>query len=74
MRNILSYQNGCFTGKEIIDWAEYQVINKTSHRKAGGHILKYYYNLHLNKVYKIKTSYCGPGYGETIHKNPCIYN
>ena len=29
MKNILSYQNGTiFTGKEIIDWANYQVNNK----------------------------------------------
>ncbi len=43
MKNILSYQNGSvFTGKEIIDWANYQVGNKTSKSKYGARILKYY--------------------------------
>lgn len=43
MKNILSYQNGSvFTGKEIIDWANFQVDNKTSKSKYGARILKYY--------------------------------
>lgn len=43
MKNILSYQNSAvFTGKEIIDWANFQVDNKTSKSKYGARILKYY--------------------------------
>lgn len=43
MKNILSYQNGTvFTGKEIIDWANYQVNNCTSKKKYAVRILKYY--------------------------------
>lgn len=43
MKNILSYQNGAvFTGKEIIDWANYQVNNSTSKKKYATRILKYY--------------------------------
>lgn len=43
MKNILSYQSGAvFTGKEIIDWANFQVDNKTSKSKYGARILKYY--------------------------------
>lgn len=29
MKNILSYKNPCFSGQEILDWANYQVNNKT---------------------------------------------
>lgn len=35
MKNILSYKNPCFSGQEILDWANYQVNNKTSHYKQG---------------------------------------
>lgn len=43
MKNILSYQNGTvFIGKEIIDWANYQVNNSTSKKKYAVRILKYY--------------------------------
>lgn len=43
MKNILSYQNwAMFTGKEILDWANYQVNNSTSKKKYAARILKYY--------------------------------
>lgn len=72
MRNILSYQNGQFTGEEITKWAQYQVENKTSHQKAGRYILNHY-NLFPQKMYRVKTSFGGTGCGETIHK-PLVLN
>lgn len=73
MKNILSYQKETkFTGEEIIQWAKYQIENKTSHIKEGEYILKHF-NLISNKEYKIKTSYEGTGCGEIIHK-PLILN
>ncbi len=59
MRNILSYQNGAvFTGKEIIDWANYQVDNKTSKKKYGTRILKHYKStLKPTREYHVFTRY-----------------
>ena len=59
MKNILSYQNGTiFTGKEIIDWANYQVNNKTSKSKYGLRILKYYKDtLKPDRKYRVFTRY-----------------
>jgi hypothetical protein len=31
MRNLLSVQNGIFTGQEILDWIQHQIENNTSH-------------------------------------------
>lgn len=68
MRNILSYQPDMkFTGKEIIEWSNFQVKNKTSHMKQGEYILKHF-NLLSHREYYIRTSYEGTGCGEIIHK------
>ena len=65
MKNILSYQNGTiFTGKEIIDWANYQVNNKTSKSKYGLRIMKYYqYTLISDRKCRVFTRY------ETVGRN-----
>lgn len=67
MKNILSYQNGAiFTGKEIIDWANYQVNNKTSKSKYGLRILKYYKDtLKSNRKYRVFTRYETAGCNDT---------
>ena len=68
MRNILSYQPDMkFTGREIIEWSNFQVENKTSHMKQGEYILKHF-NLLPHREYYIRTSYEGTGCGEIIHK------
>jgi hypothetical protein len=67
MRNILSYQNGKFTGQEIMDWAKYQVENETSHKDAGRYILNHF-NLIPYNTYTVRSSYSGTGCGTIIHK------
>lgn len=59
MKNILSYQNGTvFTGSEIIDWANFQVDNKTSKEKYGARILKCYKDtLKSYREYRVYTRY-----------------
>ena len=59
MKNILSYQNGTiFTGKEIIDWSNFQVDNKTSKSKYGFRIVKYYKDtLKPTRKYRVFTRY-----------------
>ena len=56
MRNILSYTpDTAFTGKEILDWANYQVKNKTGHFRNARLILYYYGNLNAKTLYTIQT-------------------
>ena len=57
MKNILSYQTPIFTGKEILDWANYQVDNKTSHYKQGKRILRLFSAIKPNRKYYIFASY-----------------
>lgn len=69
MKNILSYEYGTkFTGKEIHEWAQFQIKNNTSHVKYAKIILKRFKNLKPEKLYSIKTSYQGTASGEVIHK------
>lgn len=56
MRNILSYTpDAVFTGKEILDWANYHVENKTGHFRNARLILYYYGNLNSETLYTIQT-------------------
>ena len=74
MRNILSYKHGTkFNGQEILDWAKYQVENKTSHEKYGEVILRRFNNIKPEKLYTIKTNHTGTASGEIIHK-PLVMN
>lgn len=65
MKNILSYKNPCFSGQEILDWANYQVNNKTSHYKQGLRVLNLFGNIKPDRKYYILSnyrtwgSYCG---------------
>ena len=65
MKNILSYKNPYFSGQEILDWANYQVNNKTSHYKQGLRVLNLFGNIKPNRKYYIFSnyrtwrSYCG---------------
>ena len=69
MRNILSYVPGTqFSGKEILDWAKYQVANETSHEDSGRVILEKFSNLVPNRMYTIETNHAGTGCGERIKK------
>lgn len=69
MRNILSYQQGTkFTGKEILDWANFQVENETSHKEQGLTILNRFDGINPERLYQIKTSYKGVGCGEIVNK------
>lgn len=69
MKNILSYIPGTqFSGKEILDWAKYQVENKTSHEKYGEVILRRFGNIKPEKMYKVETNHRGTGCGEIKNK------
>lgn len=73
MRNILSYQQGTkFTGKEILDWANFQVENKTSHKEQGLAILNRFDGINPERLYQIKTSYKGTGCEEIVNKSIVI--
>ena len=70
MKNILSYQPGTsFSGQEILDWAEYQIKNKTSHYKQALRVLRLYGKT-INPIrdYVIKSSYESWGCGNMVHK------
>lgn len=70
MKNILSYKPGTvFSGQEILDWAKYQVQNKTSHCSQGLRVLRLYGKT-LNPIrdYVIKSSYESWGCGNMVHK------
>ena len=70
MKNILSYQPGTvFTGQEILDWAKYQVENKTSHFLQGKRVMRLYgKTLYPNRKYHILSHYESWGCGNGIHK------
>lgn len=54
MKNILSYKPGTkFFGKEILEWAQYQIDHNTSKRKQGQKIMNRFSNLNPNCEYKI---------------------
>ena len=65
MKNILSYKNPCFSGQEILDWANYQVNNKTSHYNQELRVLNLFGNIKADREYYIFSnyrtwrSYCG---------------
>lgn len=57
MKNILSYKNPCFSDQEILDWANYQVNNKTSHYKQGLRVLNLFGNIKPDRKYYIFSNY-----------------
>ena len=57
MKNILSYKNPCFSGQEILDWANYQVNNKTSHYEQGLRVLNLFGNIKPDRKYYIFSNY-----------------
>ena len=70
MKNILSYKPGThFSGKEILDWAKYQIENKTSHYAQGKRVMRLYgKTLNPNRSYVIHSSYESWGCGNWVHK------
>lgn len=70
MKNILSYEPGTlFSGKEIIEWAKYQIENRTSHYSQGNRVIRLYgATLNPVRMYEIKSSYESWGCGNLVHK------
>lgn len=70
MKNILSYQPLTrFTGKEILDWAKFQIENNTSHVKQGKRILRLYENtLQLDRQYFVFSTFETAGCGDMRHE------
>ena len=69
MKNILSYKKGTsFLGKEIKEWAKYNIENQTSHMKQAKYILEKYSNLKEEEKYIIYTNSPGTGCGEVVDK------
>ena len=70
MKNILSFQPcTVWTGREILDWAQYQVENNTSHYNQGKYILsRYGKTLIPSRKYTVSSSYETFGCGVVVHK------
>ena len=70
MRNILSFEKGHkFTGQEILDWAKYQIENKTSHEKNANRIMRLYSEtLVPDRLYFVKSNYETAGVGDFRHE------
>ena len=69
MKNILSYQPGTlFSGRDILDWAKYQVENHTSRYKFGEQVIKNYPDLQDCELYTIQTKQSTSGCHETRNK------
>lgn len=69
MRNILSYKPGTkFSGKEILNWANFQVKHHTSHYKQGRKILHCFGNIKTDRLYIVKTQYETAGCGNIRHE------
>lgn len=69
MKNILSFKPGTkISGREILDWANFQVEQQTSHFKQGCRILKYFGNLRPERMYLVKTQYEDFGCGYIRHE------
>ena len=69
MRNILSFKPGTkFSGKDILNWANFQVEHQTSHFKQGQRILKYFGNIKPERMYLVKTQYETYGCGDIRHE------
>lgn len=69
MKNILSFKPGTkISGREILDWANFQIEQQTSHFKQGRRILKYFGNLRPERMYLVKTQYETYGRGEIRHE------
>ena len=74
MRNILSCIAGTkFSGQEILDWAKYQVENKTSREKQGRIVLRRFYNLKPEKMYLVQSHYPQKVSRNAVHK-PLVIN
>lgn len=71
MKNILSFKEGTpFLGKEIKEWINYNIENKTSHSKIACHMSKFL-NILDNELYCIELKSKGTSCGE-IKKYPII--
>lgn len=58
MKNILSYKPGTkFSGKEILEWAKYQIDHNTSRRKQGQKIINRFSNLKQDCEYEIHSDW-----------------
>ena len=70
VKNILSYKPcTIFSGQEILDWAKYQIENKTSHFKQGKRVMRLYgKTLNPNRNYQIFSQYETWHCGNLVHK------
>lgn len=69
MRNLLSYQDRCFTGTEIKEWIKYHINNHTEYYKMVKSMRGYLDTIHDDREYifalRKKTFACG---GEERYK------
>ena len=73
MKNILSYQNGRFTGTEIREWIEYHINNKTEYYKIAYSMRRYLGTIHDDRKYGINIRPSGTGCGEVKIGKPNVY-
>ena len=73
MKNILSFKPGTkILGRDILDWANFQVKHHTSHYKHGKRILHCFSNIRPDQMYFVKTQYETGGCGEIRHEPQVI--
>ena len=75
MKNILSYQDAKFSGKEIKDWIKYHTENQTSHTHIAKDMRKYL-NIDDNTMYKlVKGTYeSSASYNKYLVEKAAIYD
>ena len=60
MRNILNEQPETkFTGKEILDWANFQIENETADKEEAMIILDRFSNIEQNRFYQVVKAHDG---------------
>lgn len=72
MKNILSYNNGRFLGKEIKDWIDYHTKNQTEYTRIAQSMVRYIDTLNDARVYKIELSPSGTACGERKRYKPNV--
>lgn len=72
MKNILSYNNCKFCGKEIREWICYHVKNKTKYTRIAKSMIRYVDTLVDDRIYRIDLSPSGTGCGEKKRHKPNV--
>lgn len=72
MKNILSYNNGNFCGKEIREWICYHTDNQTEYTRIAKSMIRYVDTLVDDRIYRIDLSPSGTCCGEKKRHKPNV--